>query len=45
MVEKWGFLLGIGGLAISVASWLILIWLGVPYAKKHPGNSSPDVLK
>lgn len=45
VTEHWGFLMGVGGLAISVVSCLILIWLGVLYAKKHPGNSSPDVLK
>ncbi|MBR5429594.1 MAG: hypothetical protein IK116_03600 [Firmicutes bacterium] len=45
VTEKWGFLLGIGGLAISLVSCAVLIWLGIVYAKKHPGNSSPDVLK
>ena len=44
VVEQWGFLLGVGGLAISVISCLILIWLGVIYAQKHPGDASPDVL-
>ncbi|MBA1334982.1 MAG: hypothetical protein HPY66_0604 [Firmicutes bacterium] len=44
VVEKWGFLLGVGGLAISIASCLLLMWLGIVYAKKHPGDAAPNVL-
>lgn len=45
VVEKWDMLTGLGGLAISVVSCLILIWLGVVYAKRKPGDVDASVFK
>ena len=45
VVEKWDMLTGLGGLAISVVSCLILIWLGVVYAKRKPGDADASVFK
>lgn len=44
VVEKWDMMMGLGGFAVSVVSSLVLIWLGVLYAKRKPGDGK-SVLK
>lgn len=44
VVEKWNMMMGLGGFAVSVASCLLLILLGILYAKRKP-NDLENALK